>query len=149
MDHRGKRSESRLKLFITKDREQHRSEFIASIIINLIIWYIANNIVNWNLSFISPIFTEVLGILNLLLISTILINFIFIFYHPGWFRNMLRIVIDILGIITAYTFLTVFPFILNQTLAFGLTILIILGIIGGIIGMIIHILKFLYGASNK
>jgi hypothetical protein len=44
----------------------------------------------------------------------------------------------------AYTFLIVFPFILSGGLALALTILIILGIIGGIIGLIFHILKVIF-----
>lgn len=143
-----KRKDSRFKRFLKRDREQQRSGFIATIIINIIIWYIANNLLNWNIGFISPTFADVLGILNLLIIITIFVNFIFLFYHPGWFRNFLRIPTDILAIMTAYKFLTVFPFILNKSLAFALTILIILAIVGAFIGLIVHILKFVYGFSE-
>jgi hypothetical protein len=148
MEKNGENSKSKFKDFMKRDKERHRSEFVAAIIINIIIWYIANNLVNWNLSFISPTFIEVLGILNLLIIATIVINFIFLFYDPGWFWNLFHIPIDILGIMTAYTFLIVFPFILNEFLALVLTILIILGIIGGFIGLIIHLFKFVNGITN-
>ena len=143
-----RKKESKFKEFLKKDEEKDRSGFIAAIIINVIIWFIVNNIVNWNLSFISPTFVEVLGILNLLIISTIIINFIFLFYQPTWFRNMLHVVTDILSIIVLYTFLKVFPFILNDFLALVVVILIVLGILGAIIGLIIHLLKFVFGFSD-
>jgi len=149
MENNDEKSISKFKAFFREDKEPDRSGFIAAIIINIIIWYIANNLLNWNLSFISPNFSNVLGILNLVIITTILINFIFIFYSASWFRNLLHIPVDILGIMTAYTFLIVFPFILGDVLALVLKILIVLGIIGGIVGLIIHILKFIYSVLNR
>ncbi len=132
-----------------KEKEHHRAEFIAAVIINIIIWYIANNLLNWNLSFISPTFSNVLWILNYFLIASIVINFIFIFYHASWFRNLLLIIIDILGIIAAYTFLMVFPFLVGDVLALGLKILIILSIIGFFISLIIHLIKFILRIINR
>lgn len=140
-----KKKDSKFKQFLKKDEKKDQSGFIAAIIINVVIWFIVNNIVNWNLSFISPTFVEVLGILNLLIISTILINFIFLIYQPSWFRNMLHIITDILSIMVLYTFLKIFPFILSDFLAVVLTVLIVLGILGAFIGLIIHGLKFVYG----
>lgn len=132
-----------------KDKEHHRGEFIAAVIVNIICWYIANNLLNWNLSFISPTFSDVLGILNLFLITAIIINFIFIFYNASWFRNLLSIITAILGVIVAYTFLTVFPFILNDTLALALKILLVLAIIGSFIAIIVHIMKVIYAVLNR
>jgi hypothetical protein len=137
-------SNSRLKNYLSKDKEKDRSEFIAAIIINIILWFIVNNLLNWNLSFISPTFIQVLGILNLLITTTIIINVIFLFYQATWFRNMLKIITSILGIMVAYSLLVVFPFILNEVLALVLTIILVLAIIGGIIGLIIHLLKVIY-----
>lgn len=139
-----KKTDSKFKRFLKRDKEKDRSEFIAPIIINIIIWFIVNNVLNWHLSFISSSFSEVLGILNLLIMASIVVNIIFLFYQAGWFRNSLKIILDILGIMVAYSFLIVFPFILNEGLALALTILLILALIGGIIGLIIHILKAVY-----
>lgn len=136
------------KNFLARDKKKDRSEFIAAIIINIIIWFIANNLLSWNLSFISPTFIQVLGTINLLIITTILINIIFLFYQSAWFRNLLKMVTDILGIMVAYALLVVFPFILNEGLALALTVLLILAIIGCIIGLIIHLLKIIYTLSD-
>ena len=137
-----------LKKFLAKDKEKNRSDFVAAIIVNIILWFIANNLLNWNLSFISPTFSQVLGILNLLIITTIIINIIFLFYQATWFRNLLKMVTDILGIMVAYTLLVVFPFILNEGLALALTVLLVLAMIGCFIGLIIHLLKVIYVLSD-
>lgn len=126
-------------------KEPQRAEFIAAFILNIILFYIINNLLNWNLSFIDKTFADVLGVLNLLLISSIIINFLFIFYHPSWFRNLLSTMVDILGFITAYTLYTVFPFIISNILMeYFLRFIIIICIIGCFISLIVHLLKFLF-----
>lgn len=141
-------SKSKFEKFF-EEKEKHRAEFVAAIIINLIFLYIFNNLLSWNLSFIAPTFADVLGILNLLIIATIIVNFIFIFYQSPWFRNLLQMIPDVLGINTAYAFLVVFPFILGDLLGLILYIFLVLVIIGSIIGLLIHLVKFVYHVINR
>ncbi len=42
-----------IKNGLMKEKAVNKSEYIFAIIANLIILYIANNIMNWNLSFVS------------------------------------------------------------------------------------------------
>ena len=46
---------------LTEEKSVKRSGYIITIIINLILLCIANNITNWNLSFISPTFNRLSG----------------------------------------------------------------------------------------
>lgn len=142
MDNQGKEV-SKLDKFLEKDKKKHRAEFVVSIIFNIILYYVANNLLNWNISFIAPTFANVLWIVNYFLLAAIIINLIFIFYHPNWFRNLLHMVIDVLFIITAYTFFTVFPFIVGEGLAIALKILIALVIVASVISLIIHVVRFI------
>ncbi|HOI39833.1 MAG TPA: hypothetical protein PL055_05635 [Methanobacterium sp.] len=142
MDNQGKEV-SKLDKFLEKDKKKHRAEFVVSIIFNIILYYVANNLLNWNISFIAPTFANVLWIVNYFLLAAIIINLIFIFYHPNWFRNLLHVVIDVLFIITAYTFFTVFPFIVGEGLAIALKILIALVIVASVISLIIHVVRFI------
>ncbi len=89
MDNQGKEV-SKLDKFLEKDKKKHRAEFVVSIIFNIILYYVANNLLNWNISFIAPTFANVLWIVNYFLLAAIIINLIFIFYHPNWFRNLLH-----------------------------------------------------------
>lgn len=142
MENQGKEV-SKLDKFLEKDKKKHRAGFLVSIIFNIILYYIANNLLNWNISFIAPTFANVLWIVNYFLLAAIIINLIFIFYHPNWFRNLLHVIIDVLFILTAYTFFTVFPFIVGEGLAIALKILIALVIVGSVISMIIHVVRFI------
>ena len=75
--------------------------------------------------------------------AAIIINLIFILCLPNWFRNLLHVAIDMLFILTSYTFFTVFPFIVGEGLAIALKILVALVIVGLVISLIIHVVRFI------
>lgn len=137
------------RLQFLNEKEKHRSEFVVAVIVNAVLLYIFNNLLNWHLSFIAPNFTDVLGILNLFLTVAIIVNFIFIFYHPHWFRNLLLAVPDVLEIMTAYTLLVVFPFVLGSGWSLALKILLVLIIVGTVIALVMHLLRFAYNVTNR
>lgn len=113
-----------------KEKAVNKSEYIFAIIANLIILYIANNIMNWNLSFISATFSQVLWVINLAIGSAIIGNILFLFYDPSWFRHILKVFINILGLIAVYTFYIIFPLSFSHNL-------VSLGVIFALIVMII------------
>ncbi len=140
---------SKMDKFLEKDKEHHRAEFIVAGIVNIILYYIANNLLNWHISFIAPSFADVLWIVKYFLLAAIIVNLIFIFYHPNWLRNLLQAIVDVLFIITAYTFLVVFPFLVGEGLEIALKILIALMIVVSVIILIIHIVRFVLGLIYK
>jgi hypothetical protein len=42
--------------------------------------------------------------------STIIVNFVFLFYEKEWFRHLMHLFLDIFAMIAAYTIYSVFPF---------------------------------------
>lgn len=142
---------SSIKNQILKEKEFKNSEFIAAIIINIIFLYVANNILNWNLSFIAPTFSQVLFILNISIIANILANIGFLIYQRGWFRSLAQIILNIIGFAVAYSFYVLFPFvfqiaIITYALKFALIIAMIAIVLATIVEilrlLLVHILKF-------
>jgi len=105
-----------LKNGLMKEKTVNKSEYIFAVIANLIILYIANNIMNWNLSFISSTFSQVLWAINLAIGSVIIGNILFLIYDPSWFRHLLKVFINILGLMAVYTFYIIFPLNFSQNL---------------------------------
>ena len=99
---------------LLKEKEPKTSEFVVAIIANIILLYIVNNLLSWNLGFIASSFQDVLWIFNISIAATIIGNILFLIYHPGWFRSIIQIILNILGFIVVYYLYTVFPFILNN-----------------------------------
>lgn len=129
---------------LSREKESKTSGFIASIIINLIFLYIVNNILSWNLSFIAPSFQDVLWIFNLSISANIIANIIFIAYHPGWFRSIIQIILNILGFMVCYYLFTIFPFIFSQAAyTIVLQMLLLLGMAGAVIACLVEIARLI------
>ena len=137
-----------IKNGLLKDKTVRRSEYIFSIIANLILFYIANNIMNWNLSFIAPSFSQVLWAINLSIGVTIFGNILLIIYNPAWLRHIMKVVMNIFALIATYIFFTVFPLTINPTYTLIVQILLILVMIAVIISILFEIFQLLF-VSNK
>lgn len=135
---------------IFKDKKEKKTDFVVAIVVNIIIWYIANNILNWNISFITPEFNQVLGILNVLILSTIGANIIFLAYYRGWLHNLLKIILNVLGLLVASAFYQVFPFSFSQEIyTWGVLLALILAMVVYILMIFIEIIKFILNQVFK
>ncbi|MDI6643592.1 MAG: hypothetical protein QME14_00915 [Methanobacteriaceae archaeon] len=132
-----------------KEKEFKTSEFVGAIIVNIIFLYIVNNLLNWNLSFIAPSFSEVLSILNISIIANIMANIGFLVYQRGWFRSIVQIILNLIGFIVAYTLYTVFPFTFQSIwVTYALLLILIIGMVGLVISSIYEILRLILTHEN-
>lgn len=132
---------------------QRRAGYVAAIIINLILLYVANNLLAWRVPFITSEFVVPLQYLNISLIATAIANLLFFYYDPDWFLAISRTALNVIGVIVAYVFYTTFPFDFSSFGAEGLftllaRIALILGIVGSVIGVIAEGVKFMQAISG-
>jgi len=83
--------------------------YIVAIVVNSALLYVFNNLLSWNLPYLTQDFAKVLPILNLSLYVKIASNFLFMFIDSEIFRQFIRIIFDCFGLAVVYTMLTVFP----------------------------------------
>ena len=127
-------------------KREQKSEYVVAIIFNIIFWYIVNNILNWNIYFITNAFSEVLWILNLTIIVTIIGNVLLLLYSPDKFRHIMKIILNIFAFIAVYFVYEVFPFnFYNSFYNWGLAVLLILAMIGIVIATIVEIYLLVSG----
>ncbi|UTB32507.1 MAG: hypothetical protein NKF70_13625 [Methanobacterium sp. ERen5] len=130
---------------IKEDKKEKWYDYFLAILVNLVLLYIANSLIYWNLSFIAANFSDVLWAVNLSLIVALVANVSFVLYDPRWFKICSKIIMNITALVAAITLLTVFPFVINQfVLALGLKFILIIGIIASFVSIIFQILKLLY-----
>ena len=135
---------------LLKEKEPKTSEFVGAIIANIILLYIVNNLLSWNLSFIAPSFQDVLWIFNISIAATIIGNILFLIYHPGWFRSIIQIILNILGFIVVYYLYTVFPFILsNGWVVFAVKFALIVAMIVLVIVSIFEVVRLILRTLNS
>jgi|GEM_PF-722110 len=136
-----------------RSRGQKRFGYAVAIIVNLILLYVANNLLAWRVPFITSDFVVPLRYLNISLIATAVANLLFFFYDPDWFLGFTRIGLNIVGIIVSLSLYVTFPFDLSSLASEGiLTLLVrfalILGIVGSTIGVIAEFVKFIKAISE-
>lgn len=123
-----------------------KSEYVAAIIFNLIFWYIVNNLLNWQVYFVTNAFNEVLWIINLSIIVSIIGNALLLFYSPERLRHGVKIIINIVSFIAVYMVWELFPFnFYNSFYDWVFNILIILAMIGIVIATIVEIYLLITG----
>jgi len=129
---------------IFEEKKVKKSEFMVAIIVNVILFYIVNNLLSWNFSFITSSFQDVLWIFNISICATIIANIIFLAYHPGWFRSLAKIVLNILSFYVCYYLFTIFPFIFSQT-AYTIVVkmIIIMGMVALLIISLVEVLRLI------
>lgn len=130
----------------TIKEKSKKSEYIATIIFNLIFLYIFNNLLNWHIYFVTNSFNEVLWIVNLSIIVSIIGNALLVVFDPVRFRHLVKIIINIVSFAAVYLVYEVFPFnFYNSFYNWGFSILLILVMIGIIIGTIVEIYLLITG----
>lgn len=136
---------SGIKRSLKEDKEEKWYDYLFAILLNLILLYIANNLIYWNLSFIAASFSNVLWAVNFSLIVAVVANVSFILYDPRWFKICSKIIMNITALVAAFTLLTVFPFVINQfILVLGLKIILIIGILASVVSILFQIMKLAY-----
>ncbi len=90
---------------------ERNGEYVGAIIVNIILLYIFNNLLNWHVYFVTSAFNEVLWIINLSIAVAIIGNFLMLLYRPEWFRHVTKIVLNIVAFAAVYLVYTVFPLI--------------------------------------
>jgi hypothetical protein len=127
-------------------KREQKSEYFVAIIFNIIFLYIVNNLLNWQVYFITNSFNEVLWIINLSIIISIIGNIVLLLYSPERFRHVMKIILNIVSFIAVYFVYIVFPFnFYNSFYDWGFSILLILAMIGIIIAIIVEIYLLVTG----
>lgn len=136
--------------FLERNRKrEQKTEYITAIIFNLIFLYIVNNLINWQVYFITNAFNEVLWIINLSIIATIIGNALLLLYNPERFRHTMKIILNIFAFIAVYFVYKVFPFnFYNSFYNWGFNILLILAMIGITIAIIVEFYLLVTGRTK-
>jgi hypothetical protein len=88
-----------------------RSSYVTTIIVNLVMIYVVNHLLEWGLlPFLTEEFTRVLWLINLSLGAGILVNLAWLSYDPDWFGAVGRIGLNAISLVVSLRMYQVFPF---------------------------------------
>jgi hypothetical protein len=129
------------------------SNYIPSIIFNIILLIVLNKIPDWNIAFITASYPDILRAVNTSLIVHIVGNLILIFIHPLVIHHLANAVFSIFSLIAAWVILSVFPFdfseIVGNWLNTVIRICLIVGVVGSAISIVVHVVKAVVAVFKK
>ncbi len=143
-----KNDENKIKSFMDnlsakrreKNKNSKKSEYIGAIVVNIILLYIFNNLLNWQVYFITNALNEILWIINIAIIVTIIGNIMFLIFNPEWFRHIIKIIMNIFAFTAVYSIYSVFPFNFSSFLIdWSVTIALIFIMVGIVIATIFEL----------
>ena len=124
---------------------------LVTIAVNFALIYVTNNLLSWNVPFLTERFSECLWAINLSLSVTIFINFIFLMFDRRWFRSLMQAFGNVFGFLSVYVFWRVFPLDLPSGLAstVNLGLIIIMGLIA--LGTLVELVSAIniYSRNNR
>lgn len=135
-------------------REHRKPSYAGAIILNLILLYVVNNLLNWHVPFMTKSFVAVLTLINISLLGTIVANILFLAHDRGRFRHLLQLVLNVIAFVVTYTIYVIFPFDFRRwpgisALDFMVKIGLILGMVGIAIGTIVEFFRLIFAPANK
>lgn len=126
-------------------RRQRKIDYIVAVFVNVILLYVFNSLLRWHVPFLTPAFTASLWIFNLSVSLTIAANLTFlIVYREPWFKALIRLPINILGLIFLYLLYLSFPFDFTGHSVgwpFVFRTALVLGMFGVCIGIVVDLFK--------
>jgi hypothetical protein len=129
-----------------------RSGYVIAIAVNVVMLYVVNNLLAWNiLPFLTDDFGRVLWLIDVSLLATIMVNFVYVAYDQRWFRSLGQIGLNLISLVVAVRMYQVFPFDFTG-LTFDWTqiarVVIIFTILGTAIGAMVEAFKLARAAAN-
>ena len=133
-----------------KEKNSKKSQYIGAIIVNIILFYIFNNLLNWHIYFITNALNEILGVINIAITATIIGNIILIIFNPEWFRHIIKIILNIFAFTAVYSIYSIFPFNFSLFLIdWSVTIALIFIMAGILIATIVELFLLIITALTK
>ncbi|NLD43928.1 MAG: hypothetical protein GX657_10585 [Chloroflexi bacterium] len=87
-----------------------RISYVAAIIVNVILWVIAHQLLEWGIPFVTADWPDVLWAVRLSLGASIVANALYLFYDARWFRRLGDIVTGSAALMSLVVMFVIFPF---------------------------------------
>lgn len=140
------------KAFKPKGPAARRVGYVFSIAFNILFLWIANNLLNWQVQWITREWADVLTLVNISAIANVVVYSMFLFYDKRTFYYVARIVLDIIAIVVSVQMIRVFPFAFEHLWGWSWLNsvgpwLMVLGIVGVVVAFSIRTSKFCRGKN--
>jgi len=129
-----------------REKKGSRGQYIGAIVVNAIILYIFNNLLNWGVPFLTDRFSGVLWAINLSLGATIIANIFFLIFDADWFIHLSKMILNLIAMFALYLIIVVFPFTFaEESWAVWIKIALVIAVAATGIAFIVELFKLFLG----
>lgn len=117
--------------------------FYIGLAIDIVLLYVINNLVYFEIPFLTDQLVSCLWAVNLALGIGIIGNFVLLLYRPAWFYHLVQVISNLLVVLAFYIVLRVFPFNISQGIlqtSVKVTLMVVMAGIG--IASIVELIRF-------
>lgn len=118
----------------TRASTVRRPRYVAAIVVNVVLLIVANNLLAWEIPFLTDDFARLLWLIDFSLGAAVVVNLAFLFYDPAWFRPLCQLGLDGVSLLVAVRTYQVFPFDFTSY-AFDWGVLVRLGLVIAAVGI--------------
>lgn len=119
-----------------------RVGYVVTIIVNFILLFVFNNLLNWRVPFLTESFVTPLLFFNASFAAGIIGNALFLIYDARWIRHIVQIILNVISFAAIYVLFNVFPFNFPSELwDLVAQIVLILTLVGISIGTIVEVVR--------
>ena len=127
-------------------KQNRKIGYLFTIVINAVLIYVFNNLLNWGVPFLTDDFTRVLWAFDISFGVTIFLNFTYLIHDGIRYRHLGQMVMAVIAIFVLWLLLIIFPFTFaGEPWAFWVKLACILGMAGSAIGFIVELVKLIMG----
>ena len=123
--------------------------YVVGFMVNSIIMFLVNVRPGWRaLTFLTEDFVDILWLINLSIVSSAVVNLIYLWYDPAWYKSLCQVAVSVIGLAVAIRILQVFPFDFSAY-SFNCSALARLLLVLAIIGSLVAIVTELVQLGNR
>lgn len=136
-------------------REKRTGDFVGAVFGNIVALVVVNTVLlwrQWTAGVILESWVDILWAANLSIAVQIVGNFLLVFFRPGWFQALMRLLFAAAGLLSLIVFSIVFPLdfgaLVGDWLNTALRIVIVVGIGVTFIVCVVELVRTLAGGAR-
>lgn len=127
--------------------------YLVAVIVNTIMWVLVNVRPGWReLPFLTEDFLDILWLVNLSLVTSAVVNLVYLFLDPAWFKSVSQIGVLTVGMAASIRMWQIFPFDFSSYMFPWDTmtrVLLGLAIFGSFVAVVVELVKLAKLASRQ
>ena len=134
-------------------RAARRTGYVVAAVINIVLLWVANRLLEWEWPpFLTAEYDDLLPWIRFSLLAMVAANLVWVVRDPAWFRHLGQAALNAITFVVALRTWQLFPFdfaTYSEVWEVGARVLIAIGVIGGAIGAVAELGRFVAAAGRS